>query len=199
MVLPSADGSPHRDARRAQLLDVALVLFGERGFHATSIADIIERAGVARGTFYNYFDSKRQIFASLLDRLFEAVDASVAPIRATGHVHEEVRANIEALCRTLYENLPMARVLLEQAVGLDDDTTRQLRGFYERVLGRLELAIRVGQAMNIVRTGDAAAMAACLLGMVKESIFQQIIGTRTPPLDIMVHEIFDSISRGMLA
>lgn len=190
--------SAQRDARRAQFLDVALALFAERGYHQTSIADIIERAGVARGTFYNYFDGKREIFASLLDRLFDSADASVAPIRTTGNVRAEVRSNIEALCRTLGENLPMARVLLEQAVGLDPDTTRQLRGFYERVLGRLELAIRTGQTMGVVRAGDPSVMAACLLGMVKESLFQQLIGTRTPPLDLVVREVFESISRGLL-
>jgi AcrR family transcriptional regulator len=40
------------DARRRQLLEVALELFAERGYHATSISHMIERADVARGTFY---------------------------------------------------------------------------------------------------------------------------------------------------
>jgi len=110
------------DARRAQLLKVALGEFAARGYHATSINHIIEKADVARGTFYQYFKSKREIFDSLLDQLFAEVNAAVAPIAiaAPEAIARAIRANIEALCRTLQENLPMGRVLLEQAVGVDD-------------------------------------------------------------------------------
>src|SRR2546426_835383 len=88
-----------RDSRRAQLLEAALSLFSEKGYYATSIADIIERAQVARGTFYNYFDGKRQIFNQLLDQLFEAVTVVIFPITAEtpSEVQAQVWGNIEAL------------------------------------------------------------------------------------------------------
>src|SRR4029453_16987218 len=67
------------EARRSQLLSVALDLFAARGYHATSISHIIDRASVARGTFYQYFRSKKQIFDQLLDHLFQQVHSSVWP------------------------------------------------------------------------------------------------------------------------
>jgi AcrR family transcriptional regulator len=188
------------DARRAQLLEVALQLFAERGYHATSINHIIKKANVARGTFYQYFESKREIFDSLLDQLFEEVAASVAPIAiaAPQEMARAVRANIESLCRTLQENLPMGRVLLEQAVGLDEAGRAQLRGFYQRVLGRLERAITVGQQLGVVRQGDPALISVFLMAMVKESLYQQIVGTRTFAVEKLVNEIFESVQQGML-
>jgi AcrR family transcriptional regulator len=188
------------DARRAQLLKVALGEFAARGYHATSINHIIEKADVARGTFYQYFKSKREIFDSLLDQLFAEVNAAVAPIAiaAPEAIARAIRANIEALCRTLQENLPMGRVLLEQAVGVDDAGREQLREFYQRVLERLERAVTLGQQLGVVRAGDPSLIAVFLLAMVKESLYQQIIGTRTFPVGRLVDEIFESVQHGVL-
>ena len=97
-------------------------------------------ASVARGTFYQYFRSKKEIFDDLLDQLFDQVTAAVAPIAiaAPEQMAVAVRANIEGLCRRLQENLPMGRVLLEQAVGINEAGREQLRAFYKRVLDRIE-------------------------------------------------------------
>jgi TetR/AcrR family fatty acid metabolism transcriptional regulator len=189
-----------REERRAQLLRVALDLFAEHGYHATSIGQIIERADVARGTFYQYFRGKQEIFDQLLNQLFDQVTAKVEPIRITNaaEIAAAVRANVEALCRTLDENLPMARVLLEQAVGLNEAGREQMRAFYGRVLDRIERALVVGQQLGIVRSGDPSLIAICLLGMVKEALYQQIVGTRSFDVDHVVDEIFECAQRGVL-
>ena len=188
------------DARRAQLLAVALDLFAERGYHATSITHIIEKASVARGTFYQYFRSKQEIFDDLLDQLFEQVTSAVPPIAIASpeQMAMAVRANIEGLCRRLQENLPMGRVLLEQAVGLNEAGREQLRAFYQRVLDRIERAVSVGQKLGVVRRGDPGLIAIFLLAMVKESLYQQILGTRTFRVEQLVTEIFESIQQGVL-
>lgn len=55
--------------KRQQLLDTALILFRERGYEATTIEDIAQQAGVAIGSFYHYFRSKRQMLLFLMDCL----------------------------------------------------------------------------------------------------------------------------------
>ena len=188
------------DARRAQLLAVALDLFAARGYHATSISHIIEQASVARGTFYQYFRSKKEIFDSLLDQLFEQVTSAVAPIAidTPEHIAIAIRGNIESLCRRLQENLPMGRILLEQAVGVSETGREQLRDFYIRVLDRIERAVTVGQKLGVVRRGDAGLIAVFLLAMVKESLYQQILGTRALGVGGLVDEIFETVQQGVL-
>ncbi len=188
-----------REARRSQLLEVALELFAKRGYHATTVADIIERAGVARGTFYNYFDSKRQLFSTLLDELLTASTAGIRTITTDGSdVHAQVLANISGLCRSLMNNLPMVKLMLEQAVGLDAEANEQLQQFYDRILTRLQKAVLDGQKLGIVRAGDVPVMATCMLGMIKEALYQQILGTRTLDADTLVREIFAIIATGIL-
>src|SRR3990167_4329719 len=56
-----------RTERRTQILGVAREMFASRGYHETSIQDLLDRADIARGTFYLHFDSKRAIFDELID------------------------------------------------------------------------------------------------------------------------------------
>jgi AcrR family transcriptional regulator len=52
--------------RRRQILDVAAGLFAERGYHPTSVADIVDTLGVGKGVFYWYFESKDDLFLEIL-------------------------------------------------------------------------------------------------------------------------------------
>lgn len=48
------------------ILDVSLPLFAQKGFNGTNVAEIAEKAGIGKGTIYEYFESKRDIFKSLI-------------------------------------------------------------------------------------------------------------------------------------
>jgi AcrR family transcriptional regulator len=52
--------------RRSQLMDEAARLFAERGYHPTSVADVVEALGVGKGVFYWYFASKEELFIEIL-------------------------------------------------------------------------------------------------------------------------------------
>ncbi|MBD7946023.1 MULTISPECIES: TetR/AcrR family transcriptional regulator [Psychrobacillus] len=55
--------------RKRHVADVALMLFVEKGIQQTSIQDIIDRANISKGTFYNYFTSKNDCIAEILEGL----------------------------------------------------------------------------------------------------------------------------------
>ncbi|MDR1441751.1 MAG: TetR/AcrR family transcriptional regulator [Bifidobacteriaceae bacterium] len=58
-----------RDARVAAILDAAQLLFSEKGYEATTVADILEAVGIGKGTFYHYFDSKDEVLEAVVERL----------------------------------------------------------------------------------------------------------------------------------
>ena len=58
--------TPRGEERRSQLLEVATARFAERGYQATSISDIVGAMGVGKGVFYWYFQSKAELFLSLI-------------------------------------------------------------------------------------------------------------------------------------
>ena len=58
-----------RQARREQVLRHAKRIFARKGYHRTNVADIITRARIARGTFYLYFQNKKDLFEELLNQV----------------------------------------------------------------------------------------------------------------------------------
>ena len=81
---PASEGKAPRTARGERtlrkILDAALAEFGERGFSEGSIVGITQRAKVALGTFYTYFDSKEAVFKALVSDMSQQVRDHVAPV-----------------------------------------------------------------------------------------------------------------------
>ena len=55
--------------KRERIIRASLVLFSEKGLENTAISDIVEASNIGRGTFYNYFNTPKDIFCEILDRL----------------------------------------------------------------------------------------------------------------------------------
>lgn len=68
------------DERYTEFLEVAQPLFFKKGYEQTSIQDIIKAVGVAKGTFYHYFDSKVDLLEAVVERIFEQTLARIVPI-----------------------------------------------------------------------------------------------------------------------
>jgi AcrR family transcriptional regulator len=56
--------------RRGQVLEVAAEVFANKGYRMASVTDIVEGAGIGRGTFYLYFNSKKDVFLELTEGYF---------------------------------------------------------------------------------------------------------------------------------
>jgi AcrR family transcriptional regulator len=57
----------HRDARRAQILDAAMICFARTGFHRTTMQEIVQQAQLSPGAIYLYFSSKEEMIVALAD------------------------------------------------------------------------------------------------------------------------------------
>lgn len=62
-----------RKEKRELILDTALILFAENGFHQTSIEQIARKACISKGLTYNYFESKNAILEEILKKGFDAI------------------------------------------------------------------------------------------------------------------------------
>ncbi len=107
-----------KEQTRSKLLQAALTQFVKRGLYATRIEDITETADVAKGAFYNYFDSKHDLIAALLAEgvaLFEA--DYLNGIRGEISNQERIRSLVEKH-ETFWQDHPEFALLFHQARGL---------------------------------------------------------------------------------
>jgi AcrR family transcriptional regulator len=162
------------------------------------VSTIISEAGVARGTFYNYFESKRACFQAVLEEVTESVASAVLPIDVAGDIPAQVRQNLARLLAALTENDEVQRVLFAEAAGIDEEGDEGLRGFYRAVTDRLATAIATGQSLGVVTEGSPLILARLLLGMIREPVFQAWLYGETLDVEAVVEALATVMRDGMV-
>jgi AcrR family transcriptional regulator len=163
--LPVVDKTPRTARGRRTLrliLDAAAEEFGERGFHEAAIARIAQRAGVAIGSFYTYFDSKEAVFRALVADMSARVRETVAPviIAAPDRLAGE-RAGIAAFIGFVRANKALYRIIDEAAFVAEDAYRRHYTEIAEGYAASLTQAFGRGE----VSDGDMIVRAWAIMGM----------------------------------
>ena len=171
-------GQESREARRSQIKETALGVFSQGGYHATSVSDLVAAAGVARGTFYLYFDSKDAIFLELLDDLTAHLRANIVGVD-TGEgappLLEQLRATVERILETVVTNRPLTRIIFREAVGLHDAVDERLGTFDDDLHAYVAGSLRIAQALGAVRVRDPDVSAACVVGSLRELVYRMVV------------------------
>ena len=185
------------EQRRAAIVAAARRVFAHKGYHRTGIADIVQDVQIARGTFYRYFDSKRELFQHVLEAMMVEVVSVVVPIDLAEPVVPQVEANLDRLVRAVMAE-DVCRVLFLEAVGIDDEGDAVLRMFYAEALARIETALRTGQALGVVQEGDVRLKARLLLGLIKEPVVQTQLGGQPIDPSALVGELTTLLRHGLV-
>jgi len=163
-----ADGV--RAARRDQIITAAVVCFARTGYHATTMADVAEQAGVSKGTPYLYFESKQALFIVLHEQwdcgLADRVNAGVAALPEAGRrsPRRVLRAVAAAVAGHVLEETETCRVLMEARAlaAYEPAIAAAVRAADARTHEQLENLIAAGIAAGEWPEGTDPALAARL-------------------------------------
>jgi AcrR family transcriptional regulator len=109
------------ERRRRRIADAALELFATRGYNATSVEDVVERAKMSKSAFYEFFTSKEDCFRELLSNEGGSLIGNVLAEAALGrNHHERLRFGITTFVRSCFERSSVARLLIVESVGLSE-------------------------------------------------------------------------------
>jgi AcrR family transcriptional regulator len=129
-----APRTPRGERTLRKILDAARHEFGQRGFSESSIVGITQRAGVALGTFYTYFDSKEAVFQALVRDMSGQVREQVGPVfgKASDAIDAERRA-LEAFLGFVRDHRDIYRII-DEAEFVDPQAYRE---HYETTASRI--------------------------------------------------------------
>jgi len=113
------------DERRVQFIETAMKLFAEKGYHATSIQDLVEAWGISKGAFYHHFTSKEELLLAVLQYYSENMMADLTAAAGGGSEKEQfvrqlaahfshVRQYKEFLHMVMSEQLPKVNPEIER-------------------------------------------------------------------------------------
>jgi AcrR family transcriptional regulator len=192
-----------RTIRREQILDAATQAFCRGGYHGTSVDDVIRAAGIARGTFYLYFDSKHAVFAALVDRMLRVFLESSGPSGAADMTSVQdarriLRGHYRALLDALHRHRELCRLLFEEAAGADKGFDVQLDAhratWQKHVRDRIQTMRDLGFARRDV---DVDAAAWCVVGAVEMLVRQYVLRGHEPDLDRLADALVEHDLRGI--
>ena len=105
------------EATRARLLRHARAVFEKRGYGAASVADIVNASGLARGTFYVHFKSKREIFIAVVHAVrADLLEGQMRPMEGTGTLRETIRFAIEQYLKAYKASARMINLIEEISI-----------------------------------------------------------------------------------
>ncbi len=181
-----------RQIRRAQILDAAKTVFAQRGYHNASINEIIRRAGIARGTFYLYFESKQKVFDSVLVDALQQLRRRITrievdqPAAAPGI---QLRDNLVRIFDYLLTDKEFTQLLLAQGVAAEAEDAERIGSFFDQVIGLINHSLTRGITLGLVRPCNTEIVAAALVGTVRGVIAQMLASDDPPDQDTVIDEL----------
>jgi AcrR family transcriptional regulator len=155
------------EARRAEILDAALSLFGRYGYRRTSIDDIAREAGIAKGTLYLSFASKDEVFLAVGQSLAERMLAGAETARQQpGTAQDRLTAMAIAWYGTYFDtvcNSPHAAELMDAKHRLGAEVITRAAGRYRKLLRDTVADADAAGELDLQAAGISADTAADLL------------------------------------
>lgn len=165
---PARRGRPGYD--REQVLAVAVELFNEQGYDATSVADLAQRLGLTKSALYHHFDSKEQLLALALDEALSGLEGVLdAPASIEPEPAERLAAVLRGAVLVLVDRLPYVTLLLRVRGNSDVERAalERRRAFDHRVTALVAEAQAAGSVRSDV---DGPVVTRLVFGMVNSLV-----------------------------
>ena len=149
------------DQRKKLILEHAKRLFSKKGYYDTQISDIVDEAKIARGTVYQYFKNKEQVFQELNDLIIERFMSRAESVSLTGlNFDERLKKIIALLYDHIKNHLPFHRILGESEL-----IDRVTLAYYEALARFLRNFLRNETVAGNIRSLDLNIIAYGLIGI----------------------------------
>lgn len=153
---------------RQQILEAAKTLFAEKGFEATNVRDIIHESNLSPGTFYNYFQSKEEIFEVLTDEIIDEVRTQIQ------ESYKNVKMDRTEINKSLkkFFQIFLGNPRLMKFLSRNQSYLRELRsrGRFDGMLSDLEKALEDGVKNGMIPQVPVKIVSIAIFGAVFEII-----------------------------
>jgi AcrR family transcriptional regulator len=186
-----------KDKKRQEIVNAAIKVFAERGYHKVKIRDITASLGISTGTFYIYFEDKKALFVDVVDAVIRAIigDATEALKQ-----EESILKRLAIRGRIFYENYSKYNEILNQLraemVGEDQWPHEKIKKAYHALTQPVIRDIQKGIDKGLFRNIDPDLTAYTLTGIIEIMCLRTVISGKYTYEQIEPF-IFDFITNGM--
>lgn len=171
-----------REKKKAEtrqiLMAAALQIFHEKGTHDTRVSDIVSRAGVAQGTFYNHFQSKEIVFKAIADEYmahYVGLFHQYADVLFEGYGIDSMITDFGGFLRQLFiscrDNIATARLVFGEGAGSTGPYQEICESVISRFIALIAGVLEKGRQKGVLQIDDTELAAAMIFGLFQRSMF----------------------------
>ncbi len=174
----SKETQDRKDAKKLHILNTATEVFARKGYHNTTVKDIVDEAGISVGSFYFYFKSKEELFSVLYDEISGLIRDTVESVivyEKCGFVRNFARTLTTALW--MYQTKrDLARLLLIEAVAINPDFEKKLSLNMRNSNKRMEEWLKYFMESDLISVPDLRLAALSYEGILHYHIIDWLEG-----------------------
>lgn len=186
------------DLRHTAILEAAMAEFSDRGYHEASMDAVARRAGVAKGSIYTHFQSKKDLFlsvvawgeAQLRNRLYELNEQNL-PLR------QKLPCVAKAYLDFIDKRDALFTVVFLEKLNFHTTLREQFFRQFNEGIAFLEQDMKKGIEEGIVRNGDPHLMAVMIQGIVNSLYFDYRNNTSGATIDTYLAAAIDMIDNAV--
>jgi TetR/AcrR family fatty acid metabolism transcriptional regulator len=155
-----------QEERRRQILEAAAEVFARRGYYEAKVEEVAFRAGIGKGTVYEYFRSKRELFQAMLDHVGEYhLQVLKASLESAHSSQEKLGAVARAHLELLLEHRALARLAFYSPVILGPEIWSWVERQERALVALFSKIFREGLERGELRPVDEQVAARAFMGV----------------------------------
>ncbi|HEY5531398.1 MAG TPA: TetR/AcrR family transcriptional regulator [Candidatus Anoxymicrobiaceae bacterium] len=197
-----------REDRKRDILRVAADVFASSGYRPTTVDYLVEEAGVSKGLFYIYFDSKKQAFIEVIESYFngfagvlEENHKRLEDVFARGDGAIEIlkvwRRNVADILQYHIDNPSLTFVVYQEALGSDDDFSDRMNELTGRANSMIVEEFQMMVDAGVIRNVDIEFAAAVSMGSIVYIIMDLLLQKKWTDVESLADMIVGYHSRAL--
>ena len=152
-----------KEQTRFIIMEAAIDLFADKGYHGTSISEIASKAGISKGLAYNYFESKEHLLESIIEEMLKSINDVMSTINAIEDPYEKINVLINNSFKYASENEKLWRLYIRlmfqpdiiiTTMGMTSDFMKELFGMMESIFRKIGFKNAAAEARIFSATID---------------------------------------------
>lgn len=169
--------TPVRDPQNTKdrILDAALNVFSNKGYHDTRLDEIVKESNTSKGSIYFHFPNKERLFIALVDKFAGLLERQVEEaIDPNAEGIQRVRGALEAVLNTFSRYRRPAKILLIQAAGLGAVFEAKRMEVHDRFSNMIKRYLDEAVAVGDIEPMDTEIVSRAWMGAINELVIRWV-------------------------
>lgn len=155
-----------KNETRTEIIDAAMELFANKGYHETTMSDVVEASNTSKGTVYYYFDNKQELFETMINDVISRLYNSFERIAEKDcSVREKLKKMIEVHANFYKKNYKLAFSIFMEGKKIDADCKEEIWRWHKKFNSLVENVMKDGVEEGLLKDKNLKLMSFSFLGL----------------------------------